>query len=222
MLRAGARGAGGRCGTDRHGEARRRARQHHRGDRRLRGFSSGNDSYDAIIIGAGHNGLVCAAYLARAGKRVLVLERRERIGGAAVTEEIFPGFKFSVYSVRGEPAPARDHPRPRPAAARPAHPAAREHVDAAARRDKGGRLPRAVGRSRPEPPRAGAPLAARRGGLRRVRAAHAPDGARGEADTGDGAARSRFAAAARSRRSRRGSPRISAASGRAISTRCRS
>src|SRR5262245_27489351 len=54
--------------------------------------------HDVVIIGAGHNGLVCAAYLARAGKRVLVLERRDRIGGAAVTEEIFPGFKFSVYS----------------------------------------------------------------------------------------------------------------------------
>ncbi|MFN0302301.1 MAG: phytoene desaturase family protein [Burkholderiales bacterium] len=54
--------------------------------------------YDAIIIGAGHNGLVCAAYLARAGKRVLVLEQRERIGGAAVSEQIFPGFTFSVYS----------------------------------------------------------------------------------------------------------------------------
>ncbi|HZM46906.1 MAG TPA: FAD-dependent oxidoreductase, partial [Burkholderiales bacterium] len=57
-----------------------------------------NRNYDTIVIGAGHNGLVCAAYLARAGKRVLVLERRERIGGAAVTEEIFPGFRFSVYS----------------------------------------------------------------------------------------------------------------------------
>jgi phytoene dehydrogenase-like protein len=51
--------------------------------------------YDAIIIGAGHNGLVCAAYLANAGKKVLVLERRHLLGGAAVTEEIFPGFKFS-------------------------------------------------------------------------------------------------------------------------------
>ena len=54
--------------------------------------------YDAIIIGAGHNGLVTAAYLAKAGKNVLVLERREIIGGATVTEEIVPGFKFSVFS----------------------------------------------------------------------------------------------------------------------------
>jgi len=53
---------------------------------------------DCIIIGAGHNGLVAAAYLARAGRRVLVLERRPLVGGAAVTEEIFPGFKFSVFS----------------------------------------------------------------------------------------------------------------------------
>src|SRR6185369_8156350 len=54
--------------------------------------------YDAIIIGGGHNGLVCAAYLARSGRRVLVLERRERLGGAAVSEEVFPGFRFSVFS----------------------------------------------------------------------------------------------------------------------------
>ena len=54
--------------------------------------------YDAIIIGGGHNGLVTAAYLARAGRKVLVLERRHILGGAAVTEEIFPGFKFSVCS----------------------------------------------------------------------------------------------------------------------------
>jgi phytoene dehydrogenase-like protein len=54
--------------------------------------------YDAIIIGGGHNGLVAAAYLAKAGKQVLLLERRHLVGGASVTEEIFPGFKFSVFS----------------------------------------------------------------------------------------------------------------------------
>jgi phytoene dehydrogenase-like protein len=54
--------------------------------------------YDVIIIGGGHNGLVNAAYLARAGRKVLVLERRHVLGGAAVTEEVFPGFKFSVCS----------------------------------------------------------------------------------------------------------------------------
>jgi phytoene dehydrogenase-like protein len=54
--------------------------------------------YDAIIIGAGHNGLVNAAYLARSGKKVLVLERRNVLGGASVTEQVFPGFNFSVFS----------------------------------------------------------------------------------------------------------------------------
>jgi len=55
-------------------------------------------AYDVIIIGGGHNGLVAAAYLARAGRRVAVFERRRVLGGAAVTEEVFPGFKFSVCS----------------------------------------------------------------------------------------------------------------------------
>src|SRR5438094_1764445 len=54
--------------------------------------------YDAVVIGGGHNGLTAAAYLAKAGKRVLVLERRHVLGGAAVTEEVFPGFRFSVFS----------------------------------------------------------------------------------------------------------------------------
>src|SRR5580765_2761468 len=57
-----------------------------------------NSRYDAIIIGAGHNGLVTAAYLARAGRKVLVLERREVIGGCTVTEELWPGFKVSTAS----------------------------------------------------------------------------------------------------------------------------
>src|SRR5216683_2517450 len=56
------------------------------------------NSYDVIVIGGGHNGLVNSAYLAKAGKKVLVLERRHVLGGAACTEEIVPGFKFSVCS----------------------------------------------------------------------------------------------------------------------------
>jgi len=54
--------------------------------------------YDAVVIGGGHNGLTAAAYLGRAGRRVLVLERRHVLGGAAVTEEVFPGFRISVCS----------------------------------------------------------------------------------------------------------------------------
>ncbi len=54
--------------------------------------------YDAVIIGAGHNGLVCAFYLARAGMKVRIVERRDVVGGAAVTEEFHPGFRNSVAS----------------------------------------------------------------------------------------------------------------------------
>ena len=54
--------------------------------------------YDAIVVGSGHNGLIAAAYLAKAGRRVLVLERRDIIGGATVTEEPFPGYRLSTCS----------------------------------------------------------------------------------------------------------------------------
>src|ERR671925_194257 len=52
--------------------------------------------YDLVVVGGGHNGLVTAAYAARAGLQVLVLERREVLGGACVTEELWPGFKVST------------------------------------------------------------------------------------------------------------------------------
>jgi phytoene dehydrogenase-like protein len=57
-----------------------------------------NGRYDAIVVGSGHNGLISAAYLAKAGKRVLVLERRGVIGGATVTEETWPGYRLSTCS----------------------------------------------------------------------------------------------------------------------------
>jgi phytoene dehydrogenase-like protein len=69
-----------------------------RGDRVSGANGATGGRYDAIVVGAGHNGLIAAGYLARAGKRVLVLERREVIGGATVTEEPWPGYRVSTCS----------------------------------------------------------------------------------------------------------------------------
>jgi phytoene dehydrogenase-like protein len=59
-------------------------------------MSTGMQQYDVVVIGAGHNGLTCAAYLGMAGLKVKVVERREIVGGAAVTEEFYPGFRNSI------------------------------------------------------------------------------------------------------------------------------
>ena len=63
-----------------------------------RATTRGDRTYDAIVIGGGHNGLVNGAYLAKAGLKVLVLERRHLVGGAAITEELRPGFWFTTFS----------------------------------------------------------------------------------------------------------------------------
>ena len=59
-------------------------------------MNASNRQYDAIVIGGGHNGLVNGAYLAKAGLRTLVLEQRHLVGGAAITEELVPGFSFTT------------------------------------------------------------------------------------------------------------------------------
>ena len=60
--------------------------------------SAADRTYDAIVIGAGHNGMVNGAYLAKAGLKTLILERRPNVGGAAITEELQPGFWFTTFS----------------------------------------------------------------------------------------------------------------------------
>ncbi|MGA8198399.1 MAG: FAD-dependent oxidoreductase, partial [Acetobacteraceae bacterium] len=61
-------------------------------------MATGTEARDAVIVGGGHNGLVCAWYLARAGLKATVCEARPVVGGAAVTEEFHPGFRNSVAS----------------------------------------------------------------------------------------------------------------------------
>jgi phytoene dehydrogenase-like protein len=68
------------------------------GTRAGRGSSRGDRTYDAIVIGGGHNGLVNGAYLAKSGLKTLILERRHLVGGAAITEELRPGFWFTTFS----------------------------------------------------------------------------------------------------------------------------
>ena len=63
-------------------------------------MSNAKQKYDAIVIGAGHNGLVNGAYLAKSGLNTLILERRHLVGGAAITEELYPGFHFTTFSGR--------------------------------------------------------------------------------------------------------------------------
>jgi phytoene dehydrogenase-like protein len=60
--------------------------------------TTGISAYDAIVVGGGHNGLVNACYLAKAGLRTLVLEQNDQVGGAAITEELYPGFSFTTFS----------------------------------------------------------------------------------------------------------------------------
>ena len=149
-------------------------------------------SYDAVVIGGGHNGLVTAAYLARAGLKTLVLEKRHVLGGAAVTEEIFPGFRFSVVSyvvslLRPEIIRELDLPRhgldilPLDGTFTPLRPAKAR----SGRR----RLPVAGQRPRPHDPRAAALVDGRRRGVRRVRPADGRDGPLHQADPGHRPAR---------------------------------
>ena len=88
---------------------------------------------DAVIIGGGHNGLTCAAYLAMAGLKVIVLERRAVVGGAAVTEEFHPGFRNSVAAYTVSPAQPEGHRRSAARRAWAAHRRAQDREFPAAR-----------------------------------------------------------------------------------------
>jgi phytoene dehydrogenase-like protein len=69
------------------------------------------ERFDAVVVGGRHNGLVAAAYLARGGLKVLVLERRPMVGGACVTEELFPGYRLSSCSYICHGAPGHNAAR---------------------------------------------------------------------------------------------------------------
>ena len=152
-----------------------------------------SSKYDVIVIGGGHNGLVHAAYLASAGKKVLVLERRHVLGGAAVTEEVFPGFKFSVCSYVVSllrPEIIRDLDLPR-------HGLEILPLDGTFTPMLERRLPLARQRPRQDAARDRPPLEARRRGLRRVRQGDGRHGPLRQADPRHDAARPDQAATAR-------------------------
>ncbi len=69
------------------------------------------EHFDAVVIGGGHNGLVCGAYLSRAGLSTLVLEKNSVVGGAAVSEEYVPGFRFSTFSYLMSLVASKSYPR---------------------------------------------------------------------------------------------------------------
>ena len=128
----------GRRGPDRHPAARRRRPRRGRARRDsstlVRGLMGPDSKHDAVIVGGGHNGLVAAAYLARAGRSVLVLERRDHVGGAAVSERPWPGVdaRLSRYAYLVSLLAAADRRRTRPR--HPAGPAADLLLHAAAGR----------------------------------------------------------------------------------------
>ncbi len=175
------------------------------------------ERYDAVIIGGGHNGLVSAAYLARAGMKTLVLEQRHVLGGAAVTEELFPGFRFSVFSYVVSLLRPGDHPGPRAAAARARHPPARRDVHAAPPGGRAGqgrrRLPVARQRPRPDDPRAPPLVRDRRRGLRGIRPADGRDGPVHQADPRDHPAGPDLAGPAAAAAARRAAADVPAAAG---------
>ena len=173
------------------------------------------ERYDAVIIGGGHNGLVSAAYLARAGMKTLVLEQRHVLGGAAVTEELFPGFRFSVFSyvvslLRPEIIRDLELPRhgldilPLDGTFTPLRTGPRARSGRRGRRD--GRLPVAGQRPRPDDPRAPPLVGDRRRGLRGIRPADGRDGPVHQADPGDHAAGPDLARPAAAPAARRAAP----------------